>query len=105
MASCRVCLPALLCSLVILSSFIGSTQSASCCMMYTSRPLRCQRLMGYTIQTIINSCDINAVIFHLPGRFLCADPSSKWTLRGMKCVDERRRKTSWMTVKTNTTSA
>ncbi|XP_034416068.1 C-C motif chemokine 20b [Cyclopterus lumpus] len=103
MASGRVWLPAVLCSLVILTAFIGSTQSASCCMMFTSRRFPCQRLMGYTIQTIISSCDINAVIFHLPAKFVCADPSSKWTLRGMKCVDERRRKMNW--TKGNTTSA
>ncbi|TNN45020.1 C-C motif chemokine 20 [Liparis tanakae] len=104
MASSRVLLLAVVCSLVILTSFIGSTQSASCCMMYTPRRLPCQRLMGYTIQNIFDSCDINAVIFHLPGRFVCADPSSKWTKRGMKCVDERRRKSSFATLMGNTTS-
>ena len=25
--------------------------------------------------------------FHIPGRFVCADPSVKWTQRGMKCVE------------------
>ncbi|XP_056290202.1 C-C motif chemokine 20b [Pseudoliparis swirei] len=104
MASGRVFLLAVVCSLVILTSFIGSTQSASCCMMYTSRRLPCQRLIGYTIQTIFDSCDINAVIFHLPGRFVCADPSSKWTLRCMKCFDERRRKSSLETAMRNTKS-
>ncbi|XP_068566346.1 C-C motif chemokine 20b [Cebidichthys violaceus] len=106
MASSKVCLLAVLCSLVILTTFIGSTQSASCCMMYTSRQLSCHRLMGYTIQTIINSCDINAIIFHLPGRFVCANPSSKWAQRAMKCLDERRRKRNGqITAKENTTSA
>ncbi|XP_075936980.1 C-C motif chemokine 20b [Anarhichas minor] len=104
MASSKVCLLAVLCSLVILTTFIGSTHSVSCCMMYTSRQLPCRRLLGYTIQTIVNSCDINAVIFHLPGRFVCANPSSKWTQRGMKCLDERRRKNSQITAKNNTTS-
>ncbi|XP_031706369.1 C-C motif chemokine 20b [Anarrhichthys ocellatus] len=104
MASSKVCLLAVLCSLVTLTTFIGSTRSASCCMMYTSRRLSCQRLMGYTIQKIVNSCDISAVIFHLPGRFVCANPSSKWTQRGVKCLDERRRKNSQITAK-NTTSA
>ncbi|XP_034718531.1 C-C motif chemokine 20b [Etheostoma cragini] len=91
MASSKVFL---LCSLMILTTFISSTQSASCCLRYTKRQFPCQRLLGYTIQTMINSCDLRAVIFHLPGKFVCADPSTNWTQRGMKCVDERRRKTS-----------
>ncbi|KAF1373229.1 hypothetical protein PFLUV_G00258210 [Perca fluviatilis] len=89
MASSKVFL---LCSLVILTTFIGSTQSASCCLMFGRRPLPCKRLLGYTIQTIHNSCDINAVIFHIPGRFVCADPSTNWTQRGMKCLDHRKMK-------------
>ncbi|KAM6908370.1 C-C motif chemokine 20b isoform 2-T2 [Lycodopsis pacificus] len=104
MASSKVCLLAVLCSLVILTTFIGSTHSARCCMMYTSRQLSCQRLMDYTIQTIVNSCDIRAVIFHLPGKFVCANPSANWTQRAMKCLDERRRKNSQITAKNNTTS-
>ncbi|KAK1884779.1 C-C motif chemokine 20 [Dissostichus eleginoides] len=94
MASGKVCFLATLCSLVILSTFIDSTQSASCCLRYTSRRLRCQRLLRYTVQTINTSCDINAIIFHLPGRFVCADPSSIRTQREKKCVDERRKKNS-----------
>ncbi|KAK1885409.1 C-C motif chemokine 20 [Dissostichus eleginoides] len=62
MASGKVCFLATLCSLVILSTFIGSTQSASCCLRYTSRRLPCQRLLGYAVQTIKTSCDINAII-------------------------------------------
>ncbi|KAL3040761.1 hypothetical protein OYC64_011705 [Pagothenia borchgrevinki] len=92
MASDKVCFLATLCSLVILSTFIGSTQSASCCLRYTSRRLPCQRLLGYTVQTINTSCEIEAIIFHLRGRFVCADPSSIDTQREMKCVDERRKK-------------
>ncbi|XP_054479096.1 C-C motif chemokine 20b [Anoplopoma fimbria] len=105
MASSKVCILAVLCSLVIVTTFIGSTQSASCCMMYTSRRLPCHRLLGYTIQTIITSCDIKAVIFHLPGKFVCADPSAKWTQRGMKCINERRRKNVQISGKETATSA
>ncbi|KAL7373248.1 hypothetical protein ABVT39_002267 [Epinephelus coioides] len=94
MTSGKVCLLAALCSLIILSTFIDSTQSASCCMRYVNRRMKCHHLLGYTIQNIYTSCDISAVIFHLPGRFLCADPSSSWTQRGMKCIDERRKKNS-----------
>ncbi|XP_035509655.1 C-C motif chemokine 20b [Morone saxatilis] len=92
MASRKMCLVAALCSLAILTTFIGSTQSASCCLRYTKRPLPCRRLLNYSIQTINTSCDIHAIIFHLPGRFVCADPSVSWTRRGMECINERRRK-------------
>ncbi|KAM8823267.1 C-C motif chemokine 20b [Spinachia spinachia] len=94
MAGGKVSVCALLCSLVILGTFLGSAHSARCCMMYAARRWNCQRMMGFSIQTIVNSCDISAVIFHLPGRFVCADPSSKWTQRAMKCLEERKRKIS-----------
>ncbi|XP_071340768.1 C-C motif chemokine 20b [Trachinotus anak] len=94
MAISKVCLLAALCSLIIFTTFIDSTQSASCCLRYTKRPLPCTRLLGYTIQTINTSCDINAIIFHLKEKFVCADPSMKWTKRGKACVDEMRRKSS-----------
>ncbi|XP_039983177.1 C-C motif chemokine 20b isoform X2 [Xiphias gladius] len=92
MASGNVPLLAALCFLVILTTFVGSTQSANCCLRYTRRPLPCKWLLGYTIQTINTSCDISAIVFHVPGRFVCANPSKQWTRRGMKCVDEMRRK-------------
>nr|XP_020455222.1 C-C motif chemokine 20-like [Monopterus albus] len=92
MASCKMCFLAALCSLVILTAFISGTESASCCLRYARRPLPCKQLLGYSIQTINTFCDINAVIFHLPERFVCADPSMRWTQRGMKCVDEQRKK-------------
>ncbi|XP_034562816.1 C-C motif chemokine 20b [Notolabrus celidotus] len=91
MASSRMILLTTLCSLLIMSTFIDSTHSASCCLWYTSRPLKCSRLLGYTIQTINTSCDINAVIFHVKGRFLCADPSSSHTQKLMRCFDEKRK--------------
>ncbi|XP_038163848.1 C-C motif chemokine 20-like [Cyprinodon tularosa] len=88
----KACLFAALCSLLIVASFIDSSESASCCMKYFKRKLPCKAVKGYNIQTINGSCDINAIIFHLNGRFVCADPLKVWTKRAMKCVDERRRK-------------
>ncbi|XP_038553978.1 C-C motif chemokine 20-like [Micropterus salmoides] len=58
----KVCAVAALCSLVILTTFIGSTESASCCLRYARRPLPCKRLLGYTVQNINTSCDINAIM-------------------------------------------
>ncbi|KAK5849963.1 hypothetical protein PBY51_014255 [Eleginops maclovinus] len=89
MASGKVCFLATLCSLLILSTFIGDAQSARCCLGYTNRRLPCKPLLGYTIQNINRSCDIPTVIFHLRGRFVCADPSSIHTQRLTKCLDAR----------------
>ncbi|XP_034021942.1 C-C motif chemokine 20b [Thalassophryne amazonica] len=90
MASSKLLLLTAVCCFIILTTFISSTQSASCCLIYSARPLRCRRLLDYTIQTNGASCDINAIIFHVPGRFVCADPRLEWTQRCMKCVDERK---------------
>ncbi|XP_038130531.1 C-C motif chemokine 20-like [Cyprinodon tularosa] len=92
MANRQACLSAALCSLLIVASFICGSESASCCMRYTRGKIPCKALTGYNIQTINGSCDISAIIFHLGGRFVCADPLKAWTLRAMKCVDEKRRK-------------
>ncbi|XP_028288639.1 C-C motif chemokine 20b [Parambassis ranga] len=92
MAGDKARLVAALCSLIVLAAFIDSTQSASCCLRYSRRPIPCKRLLGYTVQTINTSCDINAIIFHVPGRFVCADPAMNWTKRGVKCVEDMRRK-------------
>ncbi|XP_072288423.1 C-C motif chemokine 20-like [Eucyclogobius newberryi] len=92
MASGNFCLMAL-CSLALLSHLIVPAQSWSCCLKYrsTERPLPCKRLLAYSIQTMKQNCDINAVIFHQTnGRFVCADPLAPQTQRGMKCVNQRR---------------
>ncbi|XP_053198483.1 C-C motif chemokine 20b [Scomber japonicus] len=92
MTSNKVCLLAALCSLTILFTCISSTQSASCCMRYRRGRLPpCSRVLGYTIQTIKTTCDLNAIIFHVPGAFVCADPSRRLTQMRMKCVDDKRR--------------
>ncbi|XP_069552662.1 C-C motif chemokine 20b [Brachyistius frenatus] len=95
MAGGKTRLMAALCSLSILATFIGGAQSVSCCLKYTHRLLPFKWLIDYTVQTINNSCDINAIIFHTGIRFVCADPSQNWTQRGMKCVDDlKKRKTT-----------
>ncbi|KAM6971137.1 C-C motif chemokine 20b [Tautogolabrus adspersus] len=87
MASGRVFLLAALCSLLILTSFIERTESARCCLSYTRRHLKCDRMLDYTIQTINTSCDIHAVIFHAKGKFICADPYASHTQKLMKCLE------------------
>ncbi|XP_037136019.1 C-C motif chemokine 20b [Syngnathus acus] len=95
----------LLSGLLILTSFMAGTHSASCCLKYIRRELPCQRVSGYTYQSMGKSCDINAVILHLPGRFLCANPAASWTQRVMRCIDERRRKNTKALEESATTAA
>ncbi|XP_056155746.1 C-C motif chemokine 20b [Lampris incognitus] len=91
MAARKLPVLAALCALLILTTFISGTQSASCCLGYTRRPLQCKHLTGYTFQTINGSCDMSAVIFYTPSRFICADPSKDATIKAMKCVNDQKR--------------
>ncbi|XP_045566877.1 C-C motif chemokine 20 isoform X1 [Salmo salar] len=92
MLRCRVCVLAVLLSLLTL---IPSTQSAHCCLKYTRHPLQCRRLKNYTHQPITSSCDIHAVIFHTRmDKFVCADPSQDWTQRVQRCLLKRQENTS-----------
>uniref|UniRef100_A0A3P9H1T8 Chemokine interleukin-8-like domain-containing protein n=1 Tax=Oryzias latipes TaxID=8090 RepID=A0A3P9H1T8_ORYLA len=92
MTNSKACLAAALCSLFFLSTFLSSAHSASCCLSYSRRRPPCKLLLGYSIQTITGSCDLPAVILHLPGKFLCADPSMRWTQKLQLCVEERKRR-------------
>ncbi|KAF7214135.1 C-C motif chemokine 20b [Nothobranchius furzeri] len=91
MASSKACLVAALCCLVMFTTFISRADAASCCMRYTKRHLSCAKVFSYSIQTINSSCDISAIIFHLPGRFVCVDPSKKWAKNCMNSVEKRRK--------------
>ncbi|KAL2085253.1 hypothetical protein ACEWY4_018573 [Coilia grayii] len=89
MEKCMSCLLTLLSVLLVFNTFILPTESASCCLSYSRRPVRCQRLKGYTIQGITTSCDIKAIVFHaVGGRFICADPAQLWTQSRIRCLKE-----------------
>uniref|UniRef100_A0A3B5M9Y9 C-C motif chemokine n=1 Tax=Xiphophorus couchianus TaxID=32473 RepID=A0A3B5M9Y9_9TELE len=85
MESSKACLFAALCVFLIVSSFVCSSDSASCCTRYTKKKLSCLQVKNYSIQTIHGSCDLYAIIFHVNGRFVCADPAKPWTGRAVKC--------------------
>ncbi|XP_036799712.1 C-C motif chemokine 20-like isoform X2 [Oncorhynchus mykiss] len=93
MLCCRVCVLAVLLSILILT-LIPSTQS-DCCLKYTRRPVPCRRLKDYTYQTITSSCDIHAVVFHTRrDKFVCADPSQDWTKKVQRCLLKRQERKS-----------
>ncbi|XP_031439828.1 C-C motif chemokine 20b [Clupea harengus] len=86
----RCCTLTLLFIILILNTSILSTESASCCLSYSRRPIRCQKLKGYTMQDITTSCDIKAIIFHTVGeRFICADPAREWTHHRIQCLKDK----------------
>ncbi|XP_048866476.1 C-C motif chemokine 20-like [Brienomyrus brachyistius] len=86
MASSRSYSAALL-VLVTLHLLLSRTESASCCVGYSSRHVPCHKLKRYTIQRMTGTCDIDAVIFHTrSGRFLCANPSLELTVNVLQCL-------------------
>ncbi|XP_019740284.1 C-C motif chemokine 20b [Hippocampus comes] len=96
----------LLTALLILTTFTTSTHSASCCLRYIKKKLSCQLVLDYSLQSMGKFCDMNAVIFHLPGRFLCANPNLSWTQRVRRCIDERKSKSeSALIQQSNSTAA
>ncbi|KPP57130.1 hypothetical protein Z043_125178 [Scleropages formosus] len=59
----------------------------SCCLRYSMKKYPCHKMKTYSIQSMMSSCDINAVIFHtMKGRYICADPAQKWTLDSIQCL-------------------
>ncbi|KAJ8375889.1 hypothetical protein SKAU_G00064690 [Synaphobranchus kaupii] len=94
MTSTRVTAVALL-VIFILNSFFLHTESASCCLSYTKKNIKCQRMKGYTIQTLMGICDMDAIIFHAKGgNFICADPSKEQTQKIIHCLTARAKSLS-----------
>ncbi|KAJ8279232.1 hypothetical protein COCON_G00062980 [Conger conger] len=74
----------------ILQTFLLQTESASCCLSYAKKTPMCHRMKGFTIQTNMRNCDMDAIIFHTKaGKFICADPSKKLTQITVKCLNRR----------------
>ncbi|KAI1891355.1 hypothetical protein AGOR_G00142960 [Albula goreensis] len=94
MASTRFFAVALL-VIFTLNAFLLQTESVSCCLSYSKRNLDCKRMKGYTIQTMTDFCDLDAIIFHTKsGKFVCADPSKKETKRTIECISSRAKRIS-----------
>ncbi|KAI1891356.1 hypothetical protein AGOR_G00142970 [Albula goreensis] len=87
MASTRFFAVALLVTFT-LNAFLPQTESVSCCVSYTKRNLHCKRMKGYTIQSMTDFCDLDAIIFHTKSDHLvCADPSKPETDRIIECLN------------------
>ncbi|XP_028825559.1 C-C motif chemokine 20b [Denticeps clupeoides] len=81
---------ALISIFLVLNTFIFHTDSASCCVRYTRKPIRCEKLKSYTMQHIISACDLEAIIFHtVGGHYICANPYKTWTQDRVRCLEKR----------------
>ncbi|XP_028650753.1 C-C motif chemokine 20-like [Erpetoichthys calabaricus] len=66
-----------------------------CCSRYSKTELPCGLIKGYEMQSSIDACDINAVIFHTKrGRKICANPKDGWVLKRIQCVGEKVKRMS-----------
>ncbi|KAG9340102.1 hypothetical protein JZ751_022027 [Albula glossodonta] len=61
MASTRFFAVALL-VIFTLNAFLLQTESVSCCLSYTKRNLHCKRMNGFTIQSMKEFCDLDAIM-------------------------------------------
>uniref|UniRef100_A0A8C1VYN4 C-C motif chemokine n=1 Tax=Cyprinus carpio TaxID=7962 RepID=A0A8C1VYN4_CYPCA len=64
-----------------LSALCTDASALSCCRKYTKGQIPMAIIKGYSIQTMMRNCHIDAVIFHTKGgRNICTDPSKPWVM-------------------------
>ncbi|MGH0163549.1 UNVERIFIED_CONTAM: hypothetical protein FKN15_045985 [Acipenser sinensis] len=91
MAHCKLFIVAvaLLLTLNMFSEQV-SAQYQDCCMSYSKKLLPCRGIRGYSIQSVKDLCNIEAVIFHtIRGKNICADPAQKWVMDRISCLKNR----------------
>ncbi|KAJ8011595.1 hypothetical protein DPEC_G00059880 [Dallia pectoralis] len=90
MAQMRAPVIALLVVLAV-GLFANSEAQQGCCMSYSSgRRIVINRIRGYSIQTMKQRCNINAIIFHLVNsRNVCVDPSQGWVMENIRNLREK----------------
>ncbi|XP_066565069.1 C-C motif chemokine 20 [Amia ocellicauda] len=78
--------------LVALSLFALQTEAGpgSCCLSYSKNRLPCKVIKGYTIQSVKDNCNIDAILFHTNGgKTLCHDPSKAWVMERIHCLKKK----------------
>ncbi|XP_041127261.1 C-C motif chemokine 20-like [Polyodon spathula] len=91
MAHCKllVVAMALLLTLNMFSEQV-SAQYQDCCMSHSKKALPCRGIRGYSIQSVKDLCNIEAVVFHtIRGKNICADPAQKWVMDRITCLKNR----------------
>ncbi|KAJ8011593.1 hypothetical protein DPEC_G00059860 [Dallia pectoralis] len=80
MAQMRAPVIALLVVLAV-GLFANSEAQKGCCTRYSIGRMPIDRIRGYSIQTIKNHCNIDAIIFHtIQQRKVCVDPAKDWVM-------------------------
>ncbi|XP_023578886.1 C-C motif chemokine 20 isoform X1 [Octodon degus] len=81
---------------MLLLHFCIQSEAASsfdCCLGHRSKPLPIKGIRGFTEQRASETCDINAIIFHMrSGHSVCADPKSTWVKRAVRILSQRVKK-------------
>ncbi|XP_042184947.1 C-C motif chemokine 20-like [Oncorhynchus tshawytscha] len=61
-----------------------------CCTSYSQGRMDIRLILGFSIQTVKDGCNIDAIIFHTgSGRFPCMDPTKGWVLKAVHKLRER----------------
>ncbi|MGH0157612.1 UNVERIFIED_CONTAM: hypothetical protein FKN15_043894 [Acipenser sinensis] len=60
MAHCKLFIVAV--ALLLTLNMFSEQVSARCCYSYSTKPLHCGRIRGYTIQTTKDACNIDAIV-------------------------------------------
>ncbi|KAM6151935.1 C-C motif chemokine 20 [Erethizon dorsatum] len=73
--------------LLHLCSWSEAASSFDCCLRYTQHMLSTKFIVGFTQQLASETCDINAIIFHMKkGLAVCADPKKTWVKRAVRIL-------------------
>ncbi|XP_072894420.1 C-C motif chemokine 13-like isoform X2 [Hemitrygon akajei] len=71
---------------------------ASCCKRYSKKVPSINKIETFEIQTNDGRCKINAVIFTVGPRRICADPKKKKVINTLKQLSEKEQKMKMMLI-------
>ncbi|XP_038859225.1 C-C motif chemokine 20-like [Salvelinus namaycush] len=61
-----------------------------CCTRYSQGRIDIGLIRGFSVQTVMDNCNIDAIIFHtVSGRFPCVDPTKGWVMKAVRKLRER----------------
>ncbi|XP_026061586.1 C-C motif chemokine 20-like [Carassius auratus] len=73
-----------------LSVLCTDASALSCCRKYTKGKIPMAIIKGFSIQTMMRNCHIDAVILHTKrGSNICTDPSKRWVMDIVHKLRER----------------
>ncbi|XP_048845314.1 C-C motif chemokine 20 [Brienomyrus brachyistius] len=94
MTSCRS-LATIALSVCLLVQFFQSGEAYrplnhACCVKYTRRPLPFRLIKGYVVQSSLEVCRIDAIIFvTMKNHKVCASPEDDWVKTAIFCLSEK----------------